>query len=75
MKKFAHTPETDTGSKMHGIEKSPEFPVWDTPDSPSPQISMNDYLAFVDFCWKCIPDKDRLRRERDKLIPTVQFEL
>lgn len=73
MRKYARTRKAEDGIRSNGPD--PTFPAWDIPDLPQPRMSMDQYLAFVDFCWEQIPDKDRVRRSRDDQIPTVRFEL
>ena len=72
-RKYSHTCRAENCIRSNGSD--PTFPAWDTPDLPQPRMSLDQYLAFVDFCWERIPDKDRVRRQRDDQIPTVRFEL
>ncbi|OGV73942.1 MAG: hypothetical protein A3K19_22995 [Lentisphaerae bacterium RIFOXYB12_FULL_65_16] len=58
-----------------GDNRDPVFPLWDIVESRPPRMSMADYLAFVDFCWEHTTDKARVRQERDRLVPTVQFRV
>lgn len=49
------------------------FPVW--PDSPVPpkRMTMEEYAAFVEFCWKNLPNKERALEQRLRDAPTVPF--
>ena len=58
-------------------QDDPVFPAWDIPETPQAALQGSDYLSFVEFCWRqlSLVERQRLRQQRDRLIPTVRFEL
>lgn len=52
-----------------------EFPVSKDSGPPPRRLSMDEYLAFVMFCWQNVPDRERLRKQRMREAPKVPFRL
>lgn len=57
--------------KMKGKEL--DFPVWPEVPVPPKRMTMDEYAAFVEFCWKNLPNKERVLEERLRDVPTVPF--
>ena len=60
---------------MNASDTKLNLPVW--PDAPVPpkRMTMEEYAAFVEFCWKNLPNRERLLAERLRDVPTVRFEI
>lgn len=55
--------------------KDLKFPIIREPLPPPPQMSMDQYVAFIQFNWMHIVDREAIREQKIKSMPKEPFRL
>jgi len=50
-----------------------DLPAWSDTPVPPKRMTMCEYTAFVEYCWKNLPNKKRVLEDRLRDVPTARF--